>query len=246
MVQLFIRFGLSPDLLNLLLAGQTNLNVISNAQEFNLFNNNPARSVRAYLSLGSGSFGGATYNAGASDLAAGILPDTLPMRNQAQTQQVEIEGNTNMTFALGFETGTALTYDADGDGLPDWWESQYGFNPNDPNGTNGANADNDGDGRTSLQEFIVGTDPNKADSGQSGLNITRTGPVTVKLTFSTIPNRLYRILYSNVMNGTWLQAGPDIVGTGLGAEYTDNGAHTGSPPIGGPRFYKLEVTLAQP
>jgi hypothetical protein len=243
MVQLFIRFGLSPDLLNLLLAGQTNLNVISNAQEFNLFNNNSARSVRAYLRLGGGSFAGAAYNAGASDLAAGILPDTLPMRNQAQTQQVEIEGNTNMTFALGFETGTAVTYDADGDGLPDWWESQYGFNPNDPNGTNGANADNDGDGRTSLQEFIVGTDPNKADSGQSGLNITRTGPATVKLTFSTIPNRIYRILYSNVVNGTWLQAGGDIVGTGSGAEYTDNGLHTGSPPSGGPRFYKLEVAL---
>ena len=26
-----------------------------------------------------------------------------------------------MNFALGFETGAALTYDTDGDGLPDWW-----------------------------------------------------------------------------------------------------------------------------
>ena len=56
---------------------------------------------------------GASFNAAASDLAAGITPDTLPMRNQAQTHQVELQGNGTMNFALGFETGAAQTYDSD-------------------------------------------------------------------------------------------------------------------------------------
>ena len=43
-VQLFVRFGLSPDLLDLLTAGQSHLgNLISSSQEVDLFNNNPGR-----------------------------------------------------------------------------------------------------------------------------------------------------------------------------------------------------------
>jgi len=49
--------------------------------------------------------------------------------------------------------------DSDGDGLPDSWEIQYGLNPNDPTGNNGANGDPDGDGFTNLQEYQGGSDP---------------------------------------------------------------------------------------
>src|SRR4029077_5695211 len=45
-VQLFVRFGLSPDLLDLLMNGQAHLgNLLTSAQEVNLFNNNSGRSV---------------------------------------------------------------------------------------------------------------------------------------------------------------------------------------------------------
>jgi hypothetical protein len=173
-----------------------------------------------------------------------MSPDTLPMRNQAQTQQVEIKGNGTMTFALGFETGAALTYDTDGDGLPDWWETQYGFDPNNPSGSNGANADTDGDGRTSLQEYILGTNPNVPNAGNNSLTIVRTSPSAMKLTFATIHDRIYRIYYSTTVNGTWQQAGPDLGGTGSTFNYTDDGTDTGSPPsVGQQRFYKLTVTL---
>ena len=49
--------------------------------------------------------------------------------------------------------------DADGNGLPDWWENYYfghtGVNPN---------ADLDGDGWTNMQEYQNGTNPNSADA----------------------------------------------------------------------------------
>ena len=138
-VQLYVRFGLSPDLLDLMQNGQKYLtSLTSNAQDVNLFNNNPNRTVRAYLRFNAPGFSGATYNAAATDRNADAVFDTINMRNQAQTQQVEMQGGTSMTFALGFETGSTLSYDTDGDGLPDAWETQYGLNPNDATGDNGA------------------------------------------------------------------------------------------------------------
>ena len=49
--------------------------------------------------------------------------------------------------------------DSDGDGLPDWWEVQYGFNIHSPAGSNEAGEDPDQDGFTNLQESRNGTDP---------------------------------------------------------------------------------------
>jgi hypothetical protein len=157
--KLYVRFGLSPDLLDLMQNGQANLsNVLASSSEVNLLNQNPSGTVRGYLRWAGAGLSGATFNPAAADRDSGVTLDTVQMRNQAQTQQIEIEG-ASMTFAVGFETGAALTYDSDGDGLPDWWENQFGLNASDPSGANGANADSDGDGRTSLQEYVIGLNP---------------------------------------------------------------------------------------
>ncbi|HOY59625.1 MAG TPA: hypothetical protein PK640_16005, partial [Verrucomicrobiota bacterium] len=57
--------------------------------------------------------------------------------------------------------------DADGDGLPDDWESSRGLNPFDPTD---ADRDDDGDGLVNRREFDAATDPNSWDTDGDGLN----------------------------------------------------------------------------
>jgi hypothetical protein len=59
-----------------------------------------------------------------------------------------------------------LGADTDGDGMPDVYELNNGFNPNDPSD---ANQDADNDGLTNLQEYQLGTDPHNPDTDGDGL-----------------------------------------------------------------------------
>ena len=56
--------------------------------------------------------------------------------------------------------------DTDGDGIPNFWETANGLNPNDPAD---AKLDPDKDGLTNLQEYRHGSDPNKADTDGDGM-----------------------------------------------------------------------------
>ncbi len=58
------------------------------------------------------------------------------------------------------------TLDADGSGIPDWWEVKYGLEPGTPTL---AATDSDGDGLTNLQEFQRGSDPRNPDTDGDGL-----------------------------------------------------------------------------
>lgn len=56
--------------------------------------------------------------------------------------------------------------DSDGDGTPDWWEEDNGFDPADPAD---AGLDADADGLTNLAEYRFGTNPRSADTDADGM-----------------------------------------------------------------------------
>jgi pimeloyl-ACP methyl ester carboxylesterase len=64
----------------------------------------------------------------------------------------------------------SCTLDSDGDGMPDWWEMQYGLNHTDPADRNW---DYDGDDYSNLQEYVHQTDPTDEDSFPGSTNSGR-------------------------------------------------------------------------
>ncbi len=80
------------------------------------------------------------------DVTGSGFPDPNPILNAATLERV------------------AAQADSDGDGLPDDWEKLYFGNL-----AQGATGDLDGDGLTSTEEYLAGTDPTKADTDGDGL-----------------------------------------------------------------------------
>ncbi len=65
-------------------------------------------------------------------------------------------------------TGVSFTIaqDSDSDGMPDWWEWQYGFNPAS---TSDAGQDADSDSLNNLAEYNWGTNPRNPDTDGDGM-----------------------------------------------------------------------------
>jgi hypothetical protein len=86
--------------------------------------------------------------------------------------------------------------DADGDGLPDAWETQH-F------GTTGASAsaDADGDGTTNLMEYLVGTDPRSGTSVFRPTSRVESGKLI--LTVPTVSGRNYRVWGTANLQTAW-------------------------------------------
>lgn len=99
-------------------------------------------------------------------------------------------------------SGTSWGEDANFDGLPDDWQTRYwGTNPAN---WSAANADSDGDGATSLQEFLAGTDPTSAES------VLRTYITSSaqgwRLNWNTQPGLIYQVQISTNAN-SWTDVG---------------------------------------
>ncbi|WP_052573393.1 type VI secretion system tube protein Hcp [Haloferula sp. BvORR071] len=87
-------------------------------------------------------------------------------------------------------TNLPYTGDADGDGMPDSFEEQYGLQVHSDDG----DLDSDNDGLTNLEESQVGTDPTK---GTSFFKATaEPSPAGLVLTWNSVPGGKYNILYS--------------------------------------------------
>lgn len=98
---------------------------------------------------------------------------TLPRRDAVDQRIIESVRTGEVTYKDGIITDieqvggypeyTGQPYaDADGDGMPDEWETRYGLDPHDPSDSND---DLNGDGYTNIEEFINGTDPTLLHAG---------------------------------------------------------------------------------
>jgi hypothetical protein len=240
---LYVRHGLSPDLLNLVFTGQANLQGPTSAGgKVSLLNSNSATLATASVNFSdTGSHSNTAYNAAATDDGgAGVI--AVKMRNQAQTHQIELVG-TGPSFSFALELTATPAFDPngddDGDGLPNQWEIDHGLEWQPPNGAvgaNGANGDPDGDGMTNMQEFIAGTHPKDGASVLRITRVTRSGN-DYQITWTSVPTKNYQVWATSDLSVPFscVSGCPTIPSAGATTSYTDPSA------AGSRKFYRIKV-----
>jgi hypothetical protein len=119
--------------------------------------------------------------------------------------------------------------DSDNDGMPNDWEIDNGFNPNN---SADAGQDPDDDGLTNLEEYLADTDPRNA---ASGLRLQITRPGNILLQFNAAPNRSYTVEYRDNLDATsWNTLTTIAPGSGGSVQLTNS-------PSGGHKFYRLRT-----
>jgi hypothetical protein len=231
----YIRFGLSPNLEDLLLRGQAGLEseiVSSDKRRVSVKNTSGSEVVRAFVELSAS----AVINDTASDLT--VAGTSVLRRNQAQTHQVEVELNGSSTthvITLGFDDGIDTPNpDSDADGLLDSWE-----NSNFGSLEQTASGDPDSDGVGNLIEMKLGSNPNSsASTGLPEPSVSGLTPAGFTITFPTVTGLNYQVVGTENLAGTsWPDIGNSITGDGQPQSVTDSSA-TNSPR----KFYKVKIS----
>jgi hypothetical protein len=222
----YVRFGLSPNLLDLMLRGQQGLTANETATRATLTNISGNETVRAWVS-------GAIVTT-ASDNPGNAT--TIPRRNQAQTHQVEVRITNNTTVTLGFDEGTDITGPDNTltDGIPDTWWNQN----NIPANERSASADRDGDGLSNMQEFVFGSNPNSASSAGPATTVDRSA---FSFSYPTISGRFYQPkVRDSLTAGQWENLGPEVEGDGTTKTAIDTWAQQNNSTR---RFYRLQISI---
>jgi hypothetical protein len=152
-----------------------------------------------------------------------------------QLYRVVVRNLANQTIAANASFYLTTVVDTDGDGLPDFWENEHQLSPANPNDRA---TDTDGDGMTSWEEYIAGTDSTDPQSQMRAVVSTAPSPVT--LSFSASSNRTYTVEYRDEVGLTPWSKLADLVARPVDhvEELTDPAGNTN-------RFYRL-VTPRQP
>ena len=125
------------------------------------------------------------------------------------------------------QTVTVLP-DADGDGLPDAWETNHGLAINNPSD---AALDSDSDGLTNVQEYKAGTHPANALSYlRAELNTTTESTV---IRFNAISNKTYTVQYKDALGLPFWTRVKDV------PAQTSNRVETVTDPAWTNRFYRV-------
>jgi len=123
-----------------------------------------------------------------------------------------------------------------GDGIPNWWKQQYGFDPLDPTV---ASADPDHDGMNNLQEYLAGTNPTNAASRLAITSLEFTNG-DVRVNWSAVGGKSYVVQTNSVLGTSFADASPVIAvpGTnGTATNYLDPGVATNSQT----HFYRIRL-----
>jgi hypothetical protein len=178
--------------------------------------------------------GGSSFFSEIVSFANGAATYTIPNVQTSHAGAYEVIV-TNLAFlSPGIRSSAGrltVLEDTDGDGMPDLWEIEHGFNPNDPSD---AELDSDGDGMTNREEWVAGTDPNDSDSYLRFDEIQLLDGVS--LGFTAASNRTYTVEYA------------DVLGTNEWRRLIDLNAQTNTrpetvidPAPSATRFYRLLV-----
>ena len=237
----YVRHGMSPNLYDLLVSGQANLSSVHDTThgEVSVINRTPQqRTVRSFIKYGEGYT--ALYNNFAVDRDPNSGFDTLNMRNQAQTEQIEVAVTNGQTFAIAFETGPSVSISTAADAIPDWWKQQYALSITDPTVANQPAAS--GDGMTNGQKYVLGLDPTVIHPMGVTVTVGKDAQGRFSLQFSTLIDRIYQIYFAGDLAGPWTSAGAALSGTGGVVSWTDDGTATGTPPTSSDRrFYRVSI-----
>jgi len=239
--QAYLRFGLSPNLQDLMIRGQAALAVTSpSASRINVANVSNSGTIRASVQVSSDASNpgnSSSINTTATDTDGLTTFSTINMRNQAQTQQVEVAliGEGPHMVTLGFDDGIDTPNpDSDADGLLDSWE-----NSNFGDLSQTASGDPDSDGVGNLLEMKLGSNPNSsASNGLPVQSVSGLTPAGFTITFPTVTGLNYQVVGTeNLAGPNWPNIGNSITGDGQPKSVTDSSA-TNSPR----KFYKVQIT----
>jgi hypothetical protein len=124
---------------------------------------------------------------------------TAPTVVTTQLYRVVVRNLASQSTLANASANITTVLDTDGDGLPDDWETAYGFRPLDGGDRF---SDSDGDGLLNWEEYVAGTDPTNAFSNLK-IDILNVGG-TARLTFYAVSNRTYTVQYTDALGtGSW-------------------------------------------
>jgi Bacterial TSP3 repeat len=134
---------------------------------------------------------------------AGVVPGDLNLAGDAFASALDV----------------LSTLDSDGDGIPDWWTTQYfGHATGQAGDQSRASDDADGDGLTNLEEYFAGTNP-KSSSSVLVLHIATASNSTATLSWPAVPGRNYQVLTTAELSNPDWQVVPGSVGVVGGQGY---------------------------
>lgn len=150
--------------------------------------------------------------------------------HQSSASSPDLVWDAELTFTLAIDAN-----DIDGDDMPAAWEAANGLDDTNPLD---ALLDKDGDGKSNLDEYHAGTDPQDPDSFFDIDSFINSGGDWL-LTWDSIPGKAYRVHYSGDLSN-WFNFGAagDILATEPTIQFTDP-----STTLPDNRFYRIEVIV---